>query len=289
MSRPDAGGRSIDVNGLPYYVEIDGQGEPLLLLHGFTGCVRDWDAVAKELTHSFLVIRVDLIGHGRTGAPHDGARYSMEKSVDDLIALGDKLGIRRFHLAGYSMGGRLALHIALEHGSRLKSLILESASCGIEAPAERAQRKRSDHALADEIERDGIEAFVAKWEELPLFATQKSLPKSVRQAQRHQRLMQRPHGLANSLRGMGAGSQECLFPRVKEIDTPTLLVVGAADEKYRDIASTLQLAMPRAKVSIIDGAGHNVHLEQPRAFVHHVLSFLQGRKEKDVHKENQEV
>lgn len=267
--------RLVEVDGLALYVEeTPGTGEPIVLLHGFTGSTGTWEGQREELARLGPVIAVDLVGHGRSGAPAAVDRYRMERCVADLLALFDRLGLRRVRLVGYSMGGRVALHVALAAPARVTALVLESASPGIADPAEREERRRQDEALADRIEREGIAAFVRYWESLPLFATQQRLPAAVRERLRAQRLANRPRGLANSLRGMGAGVQEPLWDRLPELDLPVLVVVGELDAKYRGIAQEMVSRLPRGRLAVVPGAGHAVHLERPDAFNRVVGAFL---------------
>lgn len=262
------------VNGINLYVETAGEGPPLMLLHGFTGSAATWRALIPTFSKSFHTIAVDLIGHGRSDAPREPLRYRMDLCIADLLALLDALGVSETAVLGYSMGGRTALHLAAAAPERVRALVLEGASPGIADPEERRQRREADEALARRIETEGMEAFVQHWENVPLFATQRSLPAQVREAQRQQRRQQRPHGLAGSLRGMGTGSMEPLHHRLPSLTMPTLLVAGELDEKYRAIAASMAKAMPRAETAIVPGAGHNVHLEKPEAFAAHVMNFL---------------
>jgi 2-succinyl-6-hydroxy-2,4-cyclohexadiene-1-carboxylate synthase len=264
---------SIIVNGLQLNVEIDGHGPPLLLLHGFTGSAGTWREM-REAWRGRRTVAVDLIGHGASDAPADERRYEMKRCIADLVALLDALDIGRTSVLGYSMGGRVALHLALAAPERVSALVLESASPGIGEAAERAARVAADRALADEIERDGVAAFIDRWERLPLFASQQRLPEARRAALRTQRLANRAAGLANSLRGMGAGAQAPLWNRLGELAMPALLVAGDEDEKYRDIARRMSRSMPGAEAVIVPDAGHAVHLEQPPAFTRRIKEFL---------------
>ncbi|TAK62806.1 MAG: 2-succinyl-6-hydroxy-2,4-cyclohexadiene-1-carboxylate synthase [Dehalococcoidia bacterium] len=250
-----------------------GGGEALLLLHGFTGAASTWHDVSASWD-GWRRIAVDLIGHGGSDAPDDERRYTMEDCVADLVALLDELAIDRATVLGYSMGGRVALQLAAAAPERVAALVLEGASPGIDDAGERAARVLSDRALADDIERDGIEAFVDRWERVPIFATQARLPDDVRARQRRQRLSNRPAGLANSLRGMGAGAQSSLWPRLQELAMPALLIAGEDDAKYSEMAHDTASRMPAADVRIVPGAGHAVHLERPGAFSDHVKEFL---------------
>lgn len=263
----------IEVNGVTFNVETWGEGRPLLCLHGFTGDASTWARFAGRWP-GWRIVAVDLLGHGASDAPTDPERYGMERAVDDLVALLDAMGIARVTLLGYSMGGRVALHVALFAPERVEALILEGASPGIDDPADRAARRASDEDLAAFIEREGIVAFVDRWEALPLFATQRNLPAEIAARQREQRLRNRPEGLANSLRGMGAGAQAPLSGRLGEIRVPTLLIAGALDEKYRGLAHSMAASMPHARAVIVPEAGHAVHLERPDEFARAVGEFL---------------
>lgn len=267
-------GKGIHVHGLTFHVEDQGDGPCLLLLHGFTGSAATWEPHAARYRKRYRTVAVDLIGHGLTDAPRDPARYRMGRCIDDLQALLDALGVERTAVLGYSMGGRVALHLASAHPERLWALVLESASPGIDDPEERARRRQADEALAAELESHGIESFVAKWEALPLWATQARLPQEVRDRVRRQRLQNRAHGLAGSLRGMGAGAMEPLYARLPHLTMPTLVIAGQRDEKYVRLGEQMARAMPRAELAIVPGAGHNVHLEEPDTFDSLVLNFL---------------
>jgi 2-succinyl-6-hydroxy-2,4-cyclohexadiene-1-carboxylate synthase len=198
----------------------------------------------------------------------------MERCVDDVLGALDAAGVGRPTVLGYSMGGRVALHLAVASPERVGCLILVSASAGLMEPAERTARILADEALADFIETQGIEAFVDRWERLPLFASQSALPQEVRDRLRRQRLRNNPVGLANSLRGMGAGQQLLLWDKLPSIGVPTLLVVGEQDEKYCTIARAMAQLIPGARTVVVANAGHAVHLEQPSKFEEIVLGFL---------------
>ena len=269
---------TVAVNGLRLHVERAehaGSGPPLLLLHGFTGSGASWAPQLETFRHHFDVVAVDLIGHGRSDAPAGPERYRIESAVADLVALLDTLAIARAAVLGYSMGGRVALHLALAAPERLSALVLESASPGIDDPVERAARVRSDEALAVRIERDGVEAFVDEWERIPLFASQARLPAEVWERQRAQRLATSATGLANSLRGMGAGAMAPVGARLGELAMPVLLVVGELDVKYVALGHDMVAAIPNARLAVVPDAGHTVHLEQPAAFEQIVLGFLE--------------
>ncbi len=258
-------------NGNYLNVEMTGAGDPLLLLHGFTGTATSWSA---RFSRDYRTIAVDLLGHGLSDSPVDVDQYRMEPCIDDLLSIVDQLALPRINLLGYSMGGRVALHFAAAHPDRVAALILESASPGLRDPGERQARIASDHALADRLERDGLAVFVDYWTNLPLFASQSRLSASVRADLRSQRLRNNVIGLANSLRGLGAGAQQSLWDDLPCIDVPTLLIAGALDAKFTQITQQMAQSMPGAHLAVVEYAGHAVHLEQPAIFDQLVLDYL---------------
>lgn len=263
-------------SGHHYNIEFSGVGAPLILLHGFSGDSTTWKGIASHLKDSFQLIAIDVLGHGASDKPAQPASYRIEAVAADLIDLLDQLGLAQAHLLGYSMGGRLALALALRQPERFRSLVLESASPGLADAAERAQRWRRDDALADDIEAQGILWFINYWEHLPLWASQSQLPAAKLAAQRSQRLRNSTLGLANSLRGMGSGAQPNLWSELPDLRIPTLLLVGDKDEKFLKINNQMAQLIPLSRVALLPSAGHNTHLENPCAFSGAVSSFLQS-------------
>lgn len=262
------------LNGLRYHIEEQGDGPPLVLLHGFTGRAASWQSVAAQLAKHRRVIAVDLPGHGETDLPANVERFRMESVAADLVTLLGELDEPMADWLGYSMGGRLALYIAIQQPQLVRSLILESASPGLETATERRTRCEQDNALAARIERDGVAAFVAEWERLPLLAGQARLPDTSQARLRKQRLANSAAGLAGSLRGMGTGTQPSLWPRLGEIAVPALFIVGEEDEKFVEINRRMAAAVPDSRLCVVPTAGHTVHLEQPEAWQTAVDSFL---------------
>lgn len=267
--------RVVDVgDGLQLHAACRGQGPHLVLLHGFTGSAESWDPVRPALERRRTVTAVDLPGHGRSSAPAHASRYRLTRFADDLARLLDALDIDRAAVVGYSFGGRAALRFVLRHPQRVSALVLESTSPGIDDPAERAARARSDAELADAIERGGVTAFVDRWEQLPLWESQKFLAGATRARLRAQRLDNDWVGLAHSLLGAGAAAEPAVTPQLPSVAVPALLVAGALDRKYGALAGAMAAAMPNARAALVPDAGHAVHLEQPDAFTSLVTGFL---------------
>lgn len=269
------------INDIDLTYAINGDGPPLLMLHGFTGSIEAWQGIPAELGRHVQVIAVDIIGHGESSAPDNPERYSIPRAVRDLFALLDRLNIERTAVLGYSMGGRVALHLALAAPERVSQLILESAAPGIDDPVDRAARIESDEQQARMIEEKGLEAFIDHWESIPLFASQRALPENVRRRQRELRISQNPAGLANSLRGMGAGMMEPVGDRLHECSMPVLYLAGEYDEKYREIGKALCARASDARYIEIPDAGHTIHLEQPEMYLETVRGFLVSQSQTD--------
>ncbi|MBM7643906.1 2-succinyl-6-hydroxy-2,4-cyclohexadiene-1-carboxylate synthase [Scopulibacillus daqui] len=256
----------IETLGVKHAVRVTGDGEPLLLLHGFTGSMGTWEPFVEKWSKSFKVIAIDIVGHGQTIAPDDVSCYKMEHEAASIMALLDQLNIKKTHLLGYSMGGRLALFIKIYYPEQTGRLLLESSSPGLGTERDRAGRKQRDDELADRIEADGVENFINEWEKIPLFKTQETLPESVRKKIRQERLNQTAKGLANSLRGMGTGVQPPLWNDIRTISSRVSLVVGSLDKKFVDIGQAMAQRMPNAAFHIVPDAGHAIHVEQPQIF-----------------------
>jgi 2-succinyl-6-hydroxy-2,4-cyclohexadiene-1-carboxylate synthase len=264
----------VRVNGIKFHVEDFGSGTPLVLLHGFTGSSASWSPVIHDLARLRRVIAIDMIGHGASSAPEDPSHYMFEQALRDLAQVTAELGVTRAAWLGYSLGGRLALGMAVDHRERVSSLILESATAGIQHERERLQRIEADQELARRIVEAGIETFVDEWERLPIWESQHTLPAELLQFQREIRLRNRAVGLANSLRGMGQGAQPSYWDRLDEIDVPVLLMAGALDRKFVGIAGQMGVRIAGAELSVIPDAGHAVRLERPGEFLEDVRQFL---------------
>ncbi|MBW7958201.1 MAG: 2-succinyl-6-hydroxy-2,4-cyclohexadiene-1-carboxylate synthase [Candidatus Promineofilum sp.] len=267
------------VNDRGYYIEDVGTGEPIVLLHGFTGSSANWHItnVIESLSSTYRVLAIDLIGHGRSDSPTHVGPYSMPSLAADLGMLLEQRNALPAHWLGYSMGGRLALYIAVNYPQWVRSLILESASPGLQGTTEKAARRQQDEALANQIEVEGIESFAARWEKLPLFASQEQLPAKTRSALRTIRLSNSTQGLANSLRGMGTGAQPSLWEQLSGINISTLLIAGELDQKFVAINQRMAAVLPNTTLHIIAGSGHTVHLERADQYIELTLGFLRKR------------
>ncbi len=255
---------------LNYFVA--GDGPAVTLLHGFTQSGRSWREIISRMPEGWKWVVPDLRGHGETQTRHD-APCSMEACTADLEMLWDELGVERTHLVGYSMGGRLALHVAARRPERVASLLTIGAHAGLEEDA-RAGRRQSDEALAERIEHDGVEAFVNYWGALPLFAALERRGPAYVAEVRAERLQNHAAGLACSLRGMGAGVMEPLWDELGHLSVPCTFVAGQLDHGYVASARRLAATVPKGRSEIVPRAGHAVHQERPDAFARVLANHL---------------
>lgn len=258
----------IEVNSVKVHYKVwnEQANNTVVAFHGFTGSLYTWEKVSVELGKDVRFIAIDLLGHGQTSSPTDVHLYSMKEQVALLHDCLQQIVAEPFHLLGYSMGGRVALSYAVQHPTRIKSLILESASPGLEAEDARAERRTNDAKLANKIMLEGIASFVDMWENIPLFASQKLLPLEVQQVVREERMQQKPIGLANSLLGMGTGEMPSVWHRLQELSIPVLLLTGAMDQKFVEIANKMIKVNENFTHITILGCGHAIHVENPEKF-----------------------
>lgn len=269
----------LTVNDRSYWVEEHGQvkdpGIPLLFLHGFTGSHKTWlDSI--DSFSSYRCIVLDLPGHGQTKLT---TPIRMEDFCEDLDLILDQLMVKKAHLIGYSMGGRVALSLSLLYPKKVASLTLESASPGLDSPNEQVARQTKDDSLAERIEKEGVPAFVDQWENMPLFATQQTLPHAVKKEIRNERLAQSEKGLASSLRGMGTGKQPSWWDQLATIAVPVLVIVGELDGKFVAIAKKMAQSSNKIHLHIVSDTGHAVHVEQKEKFDTIVKNFINDMEE----------
>jgi 2-succinyl-6-hydroxy-2,4-cyclohexadiene-1-carboxylate synthase len=229
--------------------------EWLVLLHGFTGSAESWSDVLVRLPTRATQCPA-LLGHG---AVADGVR-TFDDEVDRLA---EGLRDAPVHLAGYSLGARLALGIAVRHPERVARLTLIGVHPGLTSESERDERRRADARWIELLETCGIEAFVDAWSAQPLFATERRLPEALRRRRHLERLRHDPKELARSLRVTGLAEMPDLRPHLSGLRVPVVLLTGALDPKFSALAEELSLVLSRARHTIVSGAGHALLLERP--------------------------
>jgi 2-succinyl-6-hydroxy-2,4-cyclohexadiene-1-carboxylate synthase len=230
--------------------------QDMVLLHGFAGTAAMWDAVRACLDEErYRALAVDLPGHGSAASVRP---VTFDVCVGHVLAAAP----RRFVLCGYSMGGRIALHVALAHPARVERLVLVSTTAGIEDAGERAARRASDTQLATRAEQGTIEDFADEWTAQPLFA---GTPPGPAAAWREDLERNEPAALAAVLRGIGTGAMEPLWDRLQELTMPVTVVVGECDERFVTIGRRLAGAVPTGELVMVPGGGHGLPRDAPEA------------------------
>lgn len=219
-----------------------------VLLHGFTGGRESFAHLGLD------ALTPELPGHGDAA---DATGWS-----DALDALAPLLEPGPVVLAGYSMGARLALGLALRHPDRVARLVLESGTAGIADAAAREARRVEDEGQARFLEEHGIAAFVDRWEDHPTLASLQPF----RARLRAQRLRHRASGLASALRRLGTGAMPPLWGELPILSLPVTLLAGGADARFSAEARRMQALLPRAELRILEGCGHAPHLQRPEEF-----------------------
>ncbi len=236
------------------HADRDGDGPPIVLVHGFTQTRNCWGPVATDLQRDHTVVRVDAPGHGMSSEVMAGLRGGGRMIADQ--------GGEAVYL-GYSMGGRYLIHLALANPELVTGLVLVGATAGIDDPAERAARAQADRDTGRRIREMGMLEFVKWWVANPMFA---GIPPE------HQFLMERMEntvdGLENSVVQAGTGSQDPAWDRLGRLDMPVLVMAGALDEKYAALGERLVASIgDNAMLALVPDAGHAAHLERPDAFL----------------------
>ena len=240
--------------------------EQVVLLHGFGGTHRAWDGVTALLDRErYNAHALDLPGHGTRASERPVSFDGCVRSVLDAAP-------ERFVLGGYSLGGRIAQHVALAAADRVRGLLLVSTSAGIEDPQERAARRAADENLARELEEGPFEEFIERWRSQSLFAAELAAARELAVADQRRN---DPHALAAVLRGIGAGEMEPLWDRLAALAMPATILAGERDERFVAYAQRMAALMPDARLAIAPG-GHGLVLENPGAVAGEITA-LAGR------------
>ena len=248
-----------------------GPGRRLVFLHGFTQGPGSWDPVVAGLDPSYEIVRVTLPGHGPAGSASAQARLPFEAAAAAVAdAVAEVAGPAPATWLGYSLGGRLALRVALDRPELVDSLVLLGATAGIEDADARAARVEIDERLAAGLERKGVEQFIDGWLAQALFARLSRPDAGV-----EERRLGTVDGLAAALRLLGTGAQEPVWDRLGEIGVPVLLLAGEHDTKFSALAFRMATGIgDDAGITFVPGAGHAAHLERPRSVATILTRFL---------------
>lgn len=247
-----------------------------VFLHGFMGSIEDWTPIRAELEGAFDCIFIDLPGHGQSpplAQPKpDDRRPAVQQITDAILDVLDRESIEKPHIVGYSMGGRVALHLAICAPGRVKSLVLESTSPGLSGAAARDARAALDSRRADALRAHGLGAFLDDWYQAGLFESLRLHPRF------DEMLRLRKKGdaaaLATVIEAMSPGRQPDHWPHLPDLHISTLLLAGALDHRYTESTREAAALLPDAQFQIASDAGHNIHFEAPKWFIQVLTEFI---------------
>jgi len=245
-----------------------------VFVHGFMGSGEDFEEVSGELKAHRRCVRVDLPGHGKSVGALCGERADVAFMAAEVLGMMDHLGVEQVDLVGYSMGGRVALYLAKEHPERVRTLVLESASPGLVGKNERAERARLDAERGRQMREQGLGAFLRAWYELELFESLRDHPRF--EAMVAERARGDVGALSRVIEEASPGLQEDLWPALATLKPPSLWLAGALDGRYAAMAQKAA-ALSGGEARIIEGAGHNAHLEAPREVAGAIAAFWKGQ------------
>ncbi|MGI6590702.1 MAG: alpha/beta fold hydrolase [Eggerthellaceae bacterium] len=281
-ARPDGPAfveQGFEHDGVRYHVRRWGDPAdiPLLALHGFMQTGATWEPLAADLACGHCVYAIDLVGHGQSDKPYEPMPYTIDAMVEMLAAFIKEAILpenasavptgqraqNHVHVLGYSMGGRIALELAVQHPELVYTLVLESAGLGPADETERAAYAQRAAAWARDLRAQGTQAFVDCWEQLPLFASQQRLPEDTRARVRNERLANDAEALALTLENSGQDRMRLRDEYLEQLSyswIPVYYLSGTRDDKYLELAELLIHEGFEAKALM---GGHNLHLEVP--------------------------
>lgn len=261
-------------SALSYIVKGKSANTPLVFLHGSFGCGEDWLDMAANFSEHFYCVLPDLPGHGAHPRQDIRTKLTLADIKTAVASLIGELNLKPAIVVGYGLGARVALLLALSSPQLVRGLVVENGHPGIEDLQERAARLAFDQRAAERIRRDGLASFFDYWYDLPVFQAFKSKPEELRRL-KHERIKScNQEWTAKVLEELTPGKQEPLWELLKTLRVPALFIAGAEDTKYSALMSRAAELSPHGRFFEVNGAGHNLHLEQPETFRAEFLSFF---------------
>lgn len=247
----------------------------ILAFHGFGGSPQDFEPVAQALDGlgvNWMIPR--LSSFAPKHLPDEDPQLLRTQFLESVHQLVRAHGVERPIVMGYSMGGRMALQYALCYQESVRALILVGATPGIRDSNLMLERRLMEDDWISTIEHEGVAAFQAYWQALPVVASQERIPTAIKTSMRNRRRAALTRELVFSLKLFGQGIFPAPWEAIEALNVPTLLTAGAEDLKYLELAYQMQKVMPHAVVEPIPNAGHTAHLENTPAFAHSCEKFI---------------
>ncbi len=273
----------IDNYRFTYFCKGDLSHPAILFLHGFMGDCTEFEEAIADASKQFYCVAINLPAHGETDVTEQTTDqvadqddyYTIQSTANLVIRFLGFLRIEQCFLVGYSMGGRLALYLAIYFPHYFRKVVLESASAGLLTTAEKSDRLAKDQKLATELENlehGDFRLFLENWYQQSIFASLRSHPNFPQMLEK--RLNNSPAQLAKSLRNLSLGRQPSLWESLPENEVPLLLLVGELDLKFVQINQQMQQLCKLSQLDIVPNCGHNIHFENPNLFIERMQSFF---------------
>jgi 2-succinyl-6-hydroxy-2,4-cyclohexadiene-1-carboxylate synthase len=244
----------------------------LLMLHGFLGSKDDWSILMPRLSQYFHCICIDLPGHG--GNEDTLTSPGLHQAAELIVSKMHRMGYQQFHLLGYSLGGRIALHIAADFADSLLSLTLESAHPGLQDAQQQASRAKSDRLWANKLQHLALADFLALWYQQAVFS---DLSEHQKQQLISIRRINDPQRLANCYMTTSLSLQQDCRNVLERLNCPCHFIYGVDDKKFAQVAIDWQAALAGSvnlQLHPLHAAGHNIHSLHPQLFIDTLLTLL---------------
>ncbi len=243
----------------------------IVFLHGFLGSGESWEEVARQLSDAFHCLLIDLPGHGQNASTGRWPSFKKWSAALEVCLKGSVVGA--VHLVGYSLGGRLALHFALNFPHRVRSLTLESASPGLIGSKERALRRQLDRERARKLRIGEYTAFLEAWYRQEIFG---NLDEKQRQTLIRSAWGRDARKMALIIETLSPGREPSLWDSLAQLEMPVLLIGGGEDRIYAAILRRMATSIPNARLCLMEKAGHNVHAFFPHKVAAMLREFIES-------------
>ncbi|MFX1312102.1 MAG: alpha/beta fold hydrolase [Promethearchaeota archaeon] len=277
-----------DVNGIKICYDIQGEGEPIILIHGFSDRKEHWRAQIDDLSKNFKVIRMDNRGAGKSDRPNGS--YSMEIYADDIHGLLNHLNIKKIHIIGHSLGGMIVQNFALKYPKRINKIVLINTIAGITPPEvspDQGIEYYTNNAIAElnQIKKDPLKVFIIKakksysrefWKEMMKNPKNKfhniwSVEDLVKE-----KTFYGPTEI-DLLHQAEALKTHNTYDRLHEIKKKTLIIAADKDKTCPMIMNKkIHELLPNSKFIVIENAGHQSILEYPQIINQYIIDFLKS-------------
>jgi pimeloyl-ACP methyl ester carboxylesterase len=260
----------IKISDIDMYYEEHGEGEPLILISGYSADHTSWAHLIPVFSKKYRTIVFDNRGVGLTVIPD--TPFTIDDMADDTVALLDALNIEKAHIIGVSMGGRIAQALALRHPKKLKSLVLCSTTARVPPRTRFALGMMADALAKGNISHEFHDMMMLSWTFSDRAFSSPEFMNRIRAGASAGRIRPSP---ANMVRQLQAGHQFDTSLRLGEIKTPTMVIHGNEDILFPiSYGKELAAGIPGAKFVELQGAAHSAYIEAADRFVPAVMSFL---------------